>query len=329
MRLAPVYFGVKITIIRFCGLPDKQVCSMAGGSKKVIIISLFANLGIAVSKLAGAFYTGSAALMAEAVHSFSDCGNQALLLFGGWQAKKGPTRQYPLGRGKEMFFWSFVVALLLFTMGGMFSLYEGLHKIQHPEPLSNPVVGVIILLVAVGLESFSFYACLKEVRHINRYPSLWQWIKHTTAADLLVIFLEDLAALLGLIFALIALLLAWATGESLFDGIGSFLIGLLLIMTAVILAREVKPLLIGQAPHEDYQADLQNLLQAQMPGARITRLVTLQQGVGSLLVAYKIHPGDLSGDLRTAIDRVNAFEAAAKQRFPEIHWQFAELDHTD
>lgn len=302
---------------------------MAGGSKKVIIISLLANLGIAVSKLAGAFFTGSAALMAEAVHSFSDCGNQGLLLFGGWQAKKGPSRQYPLGRGKEMFFWSFVVALLLFTMGGMFSLYEGLHKIQHPEPLAHPIVGILILLVAVVLEGISFFACLKEVRHINRYPSLWQWIKHTTAADLLVIFLEDLAALLGLVLALISLLLAWVTGESIFDGIGSAMIGLLLIMTAVILAREVKPLLIGQAPHEDYQDKLQGLLQQHMPGARITRLVTLQQGVGSLLLAYKIHPGNLDGHLKAAIDQVNGFEAAAKQHFPEIHWQFVELDHTD
>lgn len=302
---------------------------MAGGSKKVIIISLFANLGIALSKLAAAFFTGSAALMAEAVHSFSDCGNQLLLLYGGWAANKGVSRQFPLGRGKEMFFWSFVVALLLFTMGGMFSLYEGLHKIQHPEPLSYPLVGIIVLLIAVGLEGFSFAACLKEVKHINKHGSLWNWIKHTTAADLLVIFLEDLAALLGLVLALAALLLAWATGETIFDGIGSCAIGLLLLGTAVVLAREVKSLLIGEAPNEDYETSLSTILQQTLPGARLLKVIVLQQGVGSLLAAYKIHPGEAATDLRATIAGINRFEAAVKAQYPDVRWQFSELDYED
>lgn len=302
---------------------------MAGGSKKVIVISLCANLGIALSKLAAAFYTGSAALMAEAVHSFSDCGNQLLLLYGGWAASKGVSRQYPLGRGKEMFFWSFVVALLLFSMGGMFSLYEGLHKIQHPEPLANPIVGVLVLVIAVGLEGFSFAACLKEVKHNNQYGSLWNWVKHTTAADLLVIFLEDLAALLGLVLALIALLLAWATGETIFDGMGSCAIGLLLLFTAVILAREVKSLLIGEAPTTDYETALGDLLRRALPEARLIKVIVLQQGVGSLLAAYKIHPGETATDLRATIAGVNAFEAAVKQQFPDVRWQFSELDYAD
>lgn len=302
---------------------------MAGGSKKVIIISLCANLGIALSKLAAAFFTGSAALMAEAVHSFSDCGNQLLLLYGGWAANRGVSRQYPLGRGKEMFFWSFVVALLLFSMGGMFSLYEGLHKIEHPEPLTYPLVGIIVLLIAVGLEGFSFAACLKEVKHINKHGSLWNWIKHTTAADLLVIFLEDLAALLGLVFALVALLLAWVTGETIFDGIGSCAIGLLLLGTAVVLAREVKSLLIGEAPTEDYETSLNTILQQTLPGARLLKVIVLQQGVGSLLAAYKIHPGEAATDLRSTIAGVNAFESAVKAQHPDVRWQFSELDYAD
>jgi cation diffusion facilitator family transporter len=302
---------------------------MSGGSKKVIIISLLANMGIAIAKFAAALYTGSAALMAESVHSLSDCGNQALLLHGGRMANKGVSKQYPLGRGKEMFFWSFVVALLLFTMGGMFSLYEGIHKVQHAEPVNNPLVGIIILLIAVGLEGLSFRACVKEIKHINRFGSLWSWIKHTTAADLLVIFLEDLAALLGLVIALTALILAWLTGESIFDGLGSCMIGILLLATAVILAREVKSLLIGEAPAEDYRTPMEQLLQAALPGAYFLKLIALQQGVGALMVAYKIHPGNNADDLRSTIAAINSFEASVKARFPEVRWQFSELDYTD
>lgn len=299
---------------------------MAGGSKKVIIISLFANLGIALSKLGGALYTGSAALLAEAVHSFSDCGNQALLLYGQHAAAKPPTERYPLGRGKELFFWSFVVALLLFTMGGMFSLYEGIHKMQHAQALEVPLVGIAILLVAVALEGFSFVACLREVKHQNTHGSLWKWIRHTSSADLLVIFLEDFAALLGLLFALAALIMAWATGNSMWDGLGSVAIGVLLIVVAVVLAREVKPMLIGEMSATDYQPKLEALLAEVMPGAKLLRLIALQQGVGAVLLAYKINPGATYPATVEAIAAVNRFELAVRTRFPEIQWQFAEMD---
>jgi len=301
----------------------------AGGSTKVILISLCANFLIAVSKFVGSVITGSASLLAEAVHSLSDCGNQALLLYGQRLAKKPPTAHYPLGRSKELFFWSFVVALLLFSMGGMFSLYEGLHKIQHPEPLSYPLVGIGILVVAVGLEGFSFWACYKEVRHQNHFGSLWQWIRQTTSADLLVIFLEDAAALFGLLFALCALSLTWITGNPLFDAIGSCAIGVLLLIVAVILAREVKQMLIGQMPSIDYRDKLDALLVTMMPGARLIKLIALQQGVDAILIAYKIHPGDMAQDVHTAIAKVNAFEDAVKTAYPEIKWQFAELDVKD
>lgn len=302
---------------------------MAGGSTKVILISLCANMGIALSKLGGALYTGSAALLAEAVHSFSDCGNQALLLWGGHVAKKPPTPKYPLGRGKEMFFWSFVVALLLFSMGGIFSLYEGLHKLHAPEPLSHPIVGVVILLIAVGLEGFSFYACLKEVRMQNPHGSLWSWIRNTMSADLLVIFLEDLAALLGLVFALVALTLAWVTGNPFYDALGSCIIGLLLIVVAVILAREVKPMLIGERPAEEYEPKLQAILDTILPGAKVIRLIALQQGVDAVLLSYKINPADAPADLHATIDAVNRFEAKVREAHPEVKWQFAELDNND
>lgn len=299
---------------------------MAGGSRKVIIISLFANFGIAVSKLAGAFFTGSAALMAEAVHSFSDCGNQGLLLYGGAVAKKPPSVRYPLGRGKEMFFWSFVVALLLFTMGGMFSLYEGIHKLQHPEALHYPVVAIAILLVAIALESFSMWACYKEVQLQNTYGSLWQWIQRTSSADLLVIFLEDLAALLGLFIALAALSAAWITGNPFWDGLGSCVIGVLLLIVAVVLAREVKPMLIGERASTDYKKSLAPLATQHFSGGKLLTVLALQQGVGAVLLAYKLHPGDLSVSATVLMDKINAFEKAVRAQHPEIQWQFAEID---
>lgn len=302
---------------------------MSGGSTKVIVISLCANFGIALSKLGGSFYTGSASLLAEAVHSFSDCGNQALLLWGGHVAKQGPSNKYPLGRGKEMFFWSFVVALLLFSMGGIFSLYEGIHKLHSTEPLSNPLVGVIILCVAVGLEGFSFYACLKEVQVQNKHKSMWEWIRNTMSADLLVIFLEDLAALLGLVFALVALTLAWITGNPFYDAMGSCFIGVLLIGTAVILAREVKPMLIGERPSEEYEPKLQAILDTVLPGAKMMRLIALQQGVDAVLLAYKINPADGPADVHAVIDSVNTFETKVRETYPEVKWQFAELDDKD
>jgi cation diffusion facilitator family transporter len=301
----------------------------AGGSKKVIIMSLLANLGIAVSKLGGAFWTGSAALMAEAVHSFSDCGNQALLLYGQSAAKKPPTLLHPLGRGKEAFFWSFVVALLLFSMGGMFSVYEGWHKTQHPESVDNPMIGALILLIAVALEGFSFWKCMQEVKAQNTFGSIWQWVRKTTSSDLLVIFLEDLAALFGLLLAFMSLTATWLTGDSFWDGIGSVAIGALLIGTAFVLAREVKSLLIGEMPARDYRGGLESALQEIIPGARFIKFMALQQGIEAVLLAYKIHPGTENPDTLTTIHRVNAFEKLVKKIYPEVKWQFAELDIAD
>lgn len=297
----------------------------AGGSAKVIIISLCANIGIAISKLAAALFTGSAALLAESVHSFADCGNQGLLLYGQKAAKLGVSKQYPMGRSKEGFFWSFVVALLLFSMGGVFSLYEGWHKISHPEPISYPWVGIGVLIIAVILESVSFYACLKEVRKENTFGSLGAWIRRTTSADLLVIFLEDFAALLGLVIALAALLVAWATNNSFFDGLGSMSIGILLIGVAIVLAREVKSLLIGEAPAFDYETAVGNLVNRFIPGGRILRFIALQVGTHEVQLSYKISPGHVT-HVKELIDGINALEKTVREKFPEVVWQFVEPD---
>lgn len=300
----------------------------AGGSKKVIIISLFANFTVAISKLFGSFYTGSSALMSEAIHSFSDCCNQILLLFGSGQANKGVSEKYPLGRDREIFFWSFIVAFLLFTMGGVFSLYEGIHKIQDPHPLTNPWVAIAILVYGIVVEAYSFFACYKEVRLVNKYGSLWNWIQKTHAADLLVIFLEDFAAVMGLAFALVSTIIAWVTGNGIWDGIGSCFIGVLLIIVAVVLATELKQMLIGESAGDNYQELLEPLLKELMPDANFVKMIAIQRGINSVLLAYKISPGNRS-DLKTTIELVNQFESRLKLNHPEVKWSFAELDYAD
>lgn len=301
----------------------------AGGSTKVIIISLCANLGIAIAKLGGALYTASSVLMAEAVHSFADCGNQVLLLYGQRAARRPVSARHPLGLAKASFFWSFMVALLLFSMGGMFSLYEGWHKFHAPEPLNAPIVGVIILLIGIALEGYSMFMCYREVQARNVYPSLWQWIRRTTDADLLVIFLEDFAALLGLSIALITLGMGWITGNPAYDAVGSMLIGVLLITVAILLANEVKSLLMGEAPEHDYRADVEQMLAAITPTGRILNFIAIQRGVGEVVVAYKFHPGTEVTTATELIGLTNRLEAAVKERFPEIKWQFAEPDLVD
>jgi cation diffusion facilitator family transporter len=300
--------------------------SSSGGSVKVIIIALFANLGIALSKLAGAIISGSASMLAEAIHSFVDCANQALLLVGNKAAAKAPSERHPLGYGREAFFWSFIVAIMLFSLGGVFSIYEGVHKLSSHEPVESPIIAVVILLIAVGLESYSFNACLNEVRAKNRFGSLWVWFKKTTEAELLVIFTEDLAALLGLVFALVCVSLAWFTGNPMWDATGSILVGSLLVIVAVALSLEIKSLIIGEAPSMDIRPAVEAIVGERIPGGRVLAFLALQTGASEMMVSYKITPGSLK-DVKALIDSINDVEAEVKKRFPEVKWQFVEPDH--
>lgn len=300
--------------------------SSAGGSVKVIIIALFANLGIALSKLVGAVISGSASLLAEAIHSFVDCANQALLLVGNKASAKAPSLKHPLGYGREAFFWSFIVAILLFSLGGMFSAYEGIHKLSSHEPMESPMLVVIILIFAIALESYSFNACLNEVRQKNRFGSLWVWFKKTTEAELLVIFTEDLAALLGLVFALICVSLAWATGNPLWDAIGSIMVGVLLIAVALLLSVEIKSLIIGEAPSIDLRPAVESIVADRIPGGRVLALLALQTGASEIMLSYKVTAGEIT-DVNSLIDAINEVEAEVKKRFPEVKWQFVEPDN--
>ena len=301
----------------------------SAGSTKVIIVSLLANAGIALSKLGAALFTGSASMMAEAIHSFSDCGNQVLLLHGNKVAQQPPSEKHPLGRGKESFFWSFVVALMLFSLGGLFSIYEGVHKLEHLEPLENPIVGVIVLLIATVLEFFSFMTCAKEAKKSNSFKNFPQWIRETTSADILVLFLENLAALAGLTIALVTLGLAWITGDSTWDAIGSIAVGLLLISVAVILAKEVKSLLIGEAPVTNYKDPISAILESEVNGAKLLKIIAIQHGIDCVVMAYKIFIDNKTISAHDMAVLVNNFEAKVKTQFPEIKWQFSEVDITD
>lgn len=301
---------------------------MASGSSKVIIIAFLANLGIALAKGVGAFLSGSASLLAEAIHSVVDSTNQLLLLLGAKLSQKPATDRYPLGFGREAFFWSFVVAILLFSLGGLFAIYEGYHKLHVPGELSYPILGLSILGISLLLESYSFFACLKEVRAQNRFGSLWRWFKKTTASELLVVFTEDLAALLGLAIATVCLLLAWLTGDVRWDGVGSIIVGALLVATAVLLAIEVKSLLIGEAPSTDFRPAIEKEVRALLPGGRVMRVIALQTGASEVMLSVKVHPGEVR-DVHQLIAGLNEVEKRIRQQFPEVRWQFIEPDLED
>jgi cation diffusion facilitator family transporter len=296
-----------------------------GGSKKVIVLALAANLGIAISKFVGAFISGSASLFAEAIHSVVDCTNQVLLLVGAKASAKSPDEAHPLGYGREGFFWSFIVAILLFSMGGLFAIYEGLHKLKEHDTPSAPGLALGILGVGIVLEGISFRACLHEVRARNPYPSLWQWFHKTTSADLLVIFTEDAAALVGLVVAAVGISLASATRNSDWDAYGSIGVGVVLVVVAVLLAIEVKSLLIGEAPSVDLRPVIEGIVHDVIPEARVLRFIALQTGGSEILVSYKISPGALDR-VDHLIEAINEIERRVKARFPDVRWQFVEPD---
>src|SRR5688572_17712586 len=217
-------------------------------------------------------------MLAEAIHSYADSGNQGLLLWGIKQAKRPPTPEYPLGWGKAVFFWSFVVALVLFSLGGMFSLYEGWHKLQTLEPLSYAWVAVGVLVFGLAAETVSLRACLKEVAKVQNGRSLWRWFRESRQSELVVILGEDLAALLGLALALAAVLLAILTGDAKWDAFGSMAIGVVLIVVAAGIAIEIKGLLIGQSAEPETEARLKAFLERQDGVDKVYRLITMQLG---------------------------------------------------
>ena len=299
---------------------------MAGGadSTRAILFALGANFAIAVAKGVAAFFTGSSAMLAETVHSLADCGNQLLLLLGMKQAKRPASPDYPLGYGKAIYFWSFLVAVMLFTVGGMFSLYEGIHKLQHPEPLKQWYWAAGVLVFGMLAEGVSMRACLQEVNKSRGDRGLWQWFRESRQSELVVIFGEDLAALLGLSFALVAVLLAVATGNPVWDAVGTIVIGVLLIVIAVLVAVEVKAMLIGQSVDPLREQAMRAFIQARPEVTRVISLITLQLG-NEAMVAVQAQMRE-GVDAPTLAAQINAVERAMKVEFPEVRWSFFEPD---
>ena len=296
-------------------------------SLKAILLALGANFAIFVTKLFAAVITGSGAMMAEAVHSLADCGNQCLLLLGMRQARRPASDEYPLGWGRALYFWSFLVAILLFSVGGMFSVYEGIHKLTNPEPLKWPWLALGVLVFGIVAESFSMRGCMQEVNKARGTQNLWTWFHETRSSELLVIFGEDLAALIGLCLATLTIGLTMLTGNTIFDAIGTIAIGVLLIVVAVLVANEVKALLIGQGVEPRRRAELLAFLNARTEVAEVLNLITLQMGP-DVMVAVKARMQPVASD-RALIDAINTVEAAMKAEFDDVRWSFFEPDIAD
>jgi cation diffusion facilitator family transporter len=296
----------------------------AGGGTRAILAALAANAGIAVAKFVGFAITGASSMLAEAVHSVADTSNQGLLLLGQRTSRRKATPEHPFGFGRDRYFYSFIVALMLFSLGSAFAIYEGIHKLQHPEPLTSPIVAVIILLVAVALEGYSFFTAIVESRKIKGNVSWWGFIRQSRTPELPVVLLEDTGALLGLVFALFGVGLSVVTDDPIWDGVGTLMIGALLGVIAVILIIEMKSLLIGEGATATELDTITNAL----VGGRVQRLIHIRTqylGPDEMLVAAKIalEPGLALTDVAAEIDKA---EARVREAVPAARLIYLEPD---
>jgi len=297
------------------------------GSIRAILFALGANLGIGISKAAAAWYTNSGAMLAEAIHSFADTANQLLLLLGLKRARRPVSEEHPLGYGKAIYFWSFLVALLLFSMGGIFSIYEGAHKLLHPEMPTSPWVAVIVLAVAIVLEFGSLRAALAEVRRVRGQRSFVGWFRSSRQSELIVVVGEDIAALVGLVLALAAVVATMLTGNPLFDALGTIAIGAVLILVAIAVGIEVKSLLIGESAEPETVVAIREFLTARPEIAEVYRLITLQLGL-EMMIAVKARMRE-SRDATLLVEAINQVESALRAAFPQVRWIFFEPDVSD
>jgi cation diffusion facilitator family transporter len=295
-----------------------------GDSTRAVLVALGANFAIACAKGVAAYFTRSSSMLAETVHSLADCGNQLLLLFGMKQAKRPATTDYPLGYGKAIYFWSFLVAVMLFTVGGVFSIVEGIHKLSHPETLAQWWWAVGVLVFSIVAEGVSTRAALEEAARERRGRSLWRWFRESRQAELIVIVGENIAALLGLVVALVAIALTVVTGNPFWDALGTIVIGALLVVIAVFVAVEIKAMLIGQSVDPAVQARMRQFLDDRAEISHVINLITLQLGNDVMVsVQAEMHEAESAVALVT---RINEIERALKLEFPEVRWSFFEPD---
>ena len=294
---------------------------------RAVLYALGANSGILIAKGVAAAVTGSSAMLAEAIHSAADCGNQVLLLFGMKDARRAPDARHPLGYGRAVYFWAFLVAVLLFTLGGMFSIYEGWHKLHQTEPISNAGIAIGVLLIAIVLEAFSLAGCVREIRKVSGTRTLWQFFRTSRNSELIVVLGEDIAALAGLAFALIAVVVAFVSGNPVYDAIGSMAVGVLLVVVAVLLSVEIKAMITGESAEAETEIAIRAFLKARPEVAEVYSLLTLQLGEGIMLaVKARMAESASAGALVDAIDRV---EADLRTAFPAVQWCFFEPDTRD
>ena len=298
----------------------------AGGGNRAIIAALGANLGIAATKFVAWLLTSSSSMLAEAIHSVADSGNQALLLLGGKRAKRAATPEHPFGYGRERYVYAFIVSIVLFSVGGLFALYEAYHKLHEREGIHSwHWVPVVVLVVAIGLESFSFRTAITESNHTRGKTSWVNFVRRAKAPELPVVLLEDAGALLGLIFALFGVVLTLITGDGLWDGIGTGMIGLLLVAIAVILAIETKSLLLGEGANPE---DVVKIERAILAGAGIERIIhmkTLYLGPEELLVAAKIAVPSTEAAAEVA-QHIDETEARIREALPIARVIYIEPD---
>ncbi len=285
------------------------------GSRRAIAAAFLANLGIAIAKFAAFLITGAASMLAESVHSLADAGNQGLLILGAARARREATPEHPFGFGRERYFWAFVVAMVLFSLGSMFAIYEGVEKLRHPHQLVAPSVAIGVLILGIALESWSFRTAIVAANAIRGRKSWWSFIRRSKSPELPVVLLEDLGALLGLVIALVGVLLAALLDDPRFDAAGSIAIGVLLGAIAIVLAVEMKSLLIGESATRDVREEIRGFIETAPAVRALIHMRTLHLGPDELLVAAKVEfdRGLGTAGLASAID---ALETELRRRTP-------------
>ncbi len=301
--------------------------STRGSTARAILYAFLANAGIALAKTWAAWLTGSGSMLAEAIHSYADTVNQVLLFLGLRQSTRAPDREHPLGYGKLSYFWSFIVAVLLFSLGGLFSIYEGIHKLQHPEALSQVWVALLVLVFAIVLEGFSLLGCLGEIRKLRGDRSFRDWLKHTRSSELVVVLGEDIAALLGLVLAFGFVSVASLTNNTTYDALGSISIGIVLIVVSIFIALRVGSLLVGRSADPLIQESIDEIIAQEPDIEKVFNTITMQFGPDTMLAAkIKMRSGL---DIDAAVQSINALERRLKQEIPNLQWCFIEPDVVD
>ncbi len=294
---------------------------------RAILYAFLANFGIALAKSWAAWLTGSGSMLAEAIHSYADTGNQVLLYLGLRQSQRPPDKDHPLGYGKLSYFWSFIVALMLFTLGGLFSIYEGYHKLSHPEPLSQVWIAIVVLILAVVLEGFSLFGALREIRKIRGKRTFRDWLANTRNSELVVVLGEDIGAQLGLLLALGFLVQAAITGNPVFDALGSMCIGVVLLVISIFIATRVRSLLVGKSADPEVQEIIDSVIFEQDGIEGVFNTITIQYGPDTMLAVKVKIRDDLN--INEAVEHINALERELKKRIPNLKWCFVEPDNAD